>query len=87
LPPLSIYPSQKEALQALNDWGLSKGYGFSNAPLKQKKSGLKVAIFSCNRRYPKPVEGDIKEKGEGRNKSSRGYSCPFSVKCKETREG
>jgi MULE transposase domain len=87
LPPLGTYTSRKEALSAMNQWGLAKGYGFSNAPSKKKKSGFQKAIFACDRRYPKAEEADIKERGEGKNKSSRGCNCPFSVKCQESKEG
>jgi len=71
----------------MNQWGLTKGYSFSNTPSKKKKSRFQKAIFACNRRYPKAEEADIKERGEGKNKSLRGYNCPFSIKCQESKEG
>jgi hypothetical protein len=51
------------------------------APGKKKPSGRKKSILACDRRYPKPVKGEKKEKGEGRNKSARGCNCKFSLIC------
>ena len=84
LPPTEpIYSSKADALAALNQWGLPKGYGFSTGSgTRPKKS-----YFSCDRRYPKPTEAEIKEQGEGKNKSSRGTNCPFSVACIQINQG
>jgi hypothetical protein len=78
LPPVdTIYSSKKEALSALNQWGVSRGYSFTNA----NRSKPKKAYFGYNRKHLKALEQEMRGKSEGRNKSSQGTNCPFSIAC------
>jgi hypothetical protein len=86
LPPLSIYVTREKALSALNQWGLRKGYGFSNAPSKPRGKGRMKAILACDRRQPKAAEAPMKEPQEGRNKGSQGTGCKFSLICLQTED-
>ena len=82
LPPLGIYGTRAEALAALNQWGLGKGYSFSNALSKNKGNSTLKAIFGCDRKSIKPTPGPMKEKGEGYNKGLSGTGYKFSVICR-----
>lgn len=78
LPPIdTLYTEKKDALQALNQWGLLRGYGFAIASGGRPSK----ARFGCDRRGLRVEEGEMKEFGEGRNKSSRGTGCTFSIHC------
>lgn len=86
LPPTGIYSSRVEALSAVNTWALPKGYGFSQNSKKYPDGRIR-AFFRCDRRYAAVKAGKMKERGEGRNKSSKGCDCPFSLKCNEQKNG
>lgn len=84
LPPIKTYDTRDAALADVNKWALKRGYAFTNAPNKDKKSGRKKAIFGCDRKSLKAKEKPRKEKGEGHNKGSKGTGCKFSIICIET---
>jgi hypothetical protein len=86
LPPIKIYTSRAKAFEDVNKWAKPKGYAFTNGGSK-KKHGLRKAIFLCDKNGPKPVEGPPKEKGQGRNKPSKGEECKYSIICKEKKDG
>jgi hypothetical protein len=85
LPPIKIYTSRAEAFEDVNKWAKPKGYAFTNGRSK-KKHGLCKAMFLCDKNGPKPVEAPPKEKGQGRNKPSKGEDCQYSIICKEKKD-
>jgi hypothetical protein len=85
LPPIKIYTSRAKAFEDVNKWAKPKGCAFTNGGSK-KKHGLRKAIFLCDKNGLKPVEGPLKEKGQGRNKPSKGEECKYSIICKEKKD-